>query len=95
MSDLAEHDWQTRVVDLARLRGWLVYHPHDSRLSEPGWPDLAMVRGGRLILAELKSPHGRLTPKQATWLEALRFVRGIEVHHWQPDDWPTVTEVLK
>jgi hypothetical protein len=54
-----------------------------------------MVRGGRLVIAELKSPAGRLTSSQTQWLEALRFVRGVEVHVWRPDDWDLVQVVLR
>jgi hypothetical protein len=92
---LAERDWQQRVVDLARLRRWRTYHVFDSRRSEPGWPDLVMLREARCVVAELKSEHGRLTTAQEVWLTAFRQVPAVEVFVWRPADWQTVIGVLK
>ncbi len=41
----AEGDFQAGVVRLAELRGWLVYHTHDSRRSQPEFPDLTLAEG--------------------------------------------------
>jgi hypothetical protein len=85
---------QTAIVDLAEIRGWLVYHTHDSRRSAPGFPDLVLVRGERLIFAELKSETGRVSPDQRLWLQALERTDA-EVYLWKPEDWPArVLEVL-
>lgn len=50
----SENDFQVNLIKAAKARGWLVYHTHISKRSTEGWPDLAMVRDGRLVLAELK-----------------------------------------
>jgi hypothetical protein len=92
---LTEKQFMAQVIRLARLRGWLLYHPFDSRRSAAGYPDLTLVRGQRLIFAELKSEDGRLTPAQAAWLAALRAVPGVEVHIWHPAVWGTVEAVLR
>lgn len=92
---LSEKDWQARVVDLAQLRGWRHFHAYSNRRSPAGWPDLAMVRAGRLILAELKTERGRIRPEQHQWLDALREVPGVEVHLWRPSAWPQVQAVLR
>ena len=85
---MTEKQLQGAVVEYARLGGWLVCHTHDSRRSEPGYPDLCMVRDGRLVFAELKSAKGRTTTAQDDWLEALAEVGGCaEVYLWRPDDW--------
>lgn len=34
-----EKDFQQRVINLAESLGYLVYHTHDSRRSQPGFPD--------------------------------------------------------
>jgi hypothetical protein len=91
---LRERDWQTRVVDYARLRGWRSYHTHDSRRSVPGFPDLVLVRRGRCLFAELKSDTGRVSQAQHEWLADLADVPGLEVHLWRPGDWLIVMEVL-
>lgn len=89
-----EKDFQQNVIDLARLAGWLHYHTFDSRRSAPGFPDLVLARGRRVIFAELKSERGTLTPEQERWLEALRAAQGIETYVWRPGDWEEITEVL-
>lgn len=91
---LSERHWQQRVLDLASLRRWLSYHTHDSRRSEPGFPDLVLLRGSRCVVAELKSERGRLTTAQEVWLTAFRQVPAVEVFVWRPSDWPQVMGVL-
>lgn len=92
---LSERDWQDRVVDLAKLRGWRHFHAYSNRRSPAGWPDLALVRAGRLVLAELKTERGRIRPEQRQWLDALGQVPGVEVHLWRPSAWPQVQAVLR
>ena len=80
------------VRGYAKLTGWLTYHTHDSRRSEPGFPDLVMVRGGRLIFAELKREGGNPTPEQRIWLAELgdvgRYSLGnVRCYLWKPSDW--------
>lgn len=92
---VTEAEFQRRVMREAKRRGWLAYHTHDSRRSEPGFPDLVMLRAGRLLFAELKSAAGAPTDAQAEWLAALRAVEGAEVYLWRPADWPQIMEALK
>jgi hypothetical protein len=56
----------------------LAYHTLDSRGSQPGFPDVLALKGPRLVVAELKSEHGKLTPEQARWLAAFRAVERVE-----------------
>ncbi len=93
--DLPEASFMRTVVDLAAWRGWRSYHVHDSRRSAPGWPDLALVRGDRMIAAELKTRTGRVSTAQAEWLGALGQVPGIEAHVWRPADWLDVQAALR
>jgi len=83
-----------QVRTLAALYGWLPYHTHDSRKSEPGFPDLCLVRGDRLIFAELKTQRGRLTAAQTAWLDKLRATHA-EVYVWRPSDLPVVAAILR
>lgn len=67
----SEAAFQEQVLALARLYQWRCYHTHDSRRSQPGFPDLVMVRPPRLVFAELKTEKGRVGREQAAWLAAL------------------------
>jgi hypothetical protein len=58
---MSEAEFQAQVVSLAELRGWRIFHDHDSRRNTAGLPDLILVRRGRLIFAELKSERGRIS----------------------------------
>jgi hypothetical protein len=49
----------------------------------------------RLILAELKTDRGKVTPHQAEWLELLGACPGVETYLWRPADFDTIAEVLK
>lgn len=84
------------VIELARHTGWMVYHPHDSRHSEPGFPDLTLVHpaSGRVIFAELKAAGGRLRREQRAWLLALSTCPGVEAVLWRPADWDRVVAAL-
>lgn len=63
-ANMTERELQNNVVAMARVLGWMPYHPFDSRRSVPGYPDLTMIHpdSGRLIFAELKTSKGRLRP---------------------------------
>ena len=83
---LGERAFQEAVLQLARLHGWLAYHTHDSRRSQAGFPDLVLVRGQRVVFAELKSAKGRVRPAQRVWLDRLEAA-GAETYLWRPSDW--------
>lgn len=100
------------IVRFAGLHGWRWFHCPDAALAElakserwdampaPGYPDLTLARGGRLIFAELKSAKGKIRDDQAGWLaelEEVRHERGIEVYVWRPRDWSSgkIEEVLR
>jgi hypothetical protein len=85
---MLEKDLQESVREMAVTLGYLVYHTHDSRRSEPGYPDLTMVGHGRLLVRELKRQSGRLgvvTPEQKAWLAALTDA-GVDAGVWRPAD---------
>jgi hypothetical protein len=91
---LSEKVFMHRVLAHAEVRGWLVYHTHDSRRSEPGFPDLLLVRR-RLIAAEIKAQTGKLSRAQERWLQAFRECSGVEAFVWRPTDWPEIERVLR
>ena len=92
---ILEKDFQHTLIAYAQLAGWTIYHTYDSRRSEAGFPDLTMVRGVRLIFAELKSHKGKLRPEQETWLQQLSGVPSVEAYVWRPLDWPEIEKVLQ
>lgn len=94
-ADLPEASFMATVVELAQWRGWRSYHTFDSRRSAPGWPDVVLVRGDRMIAAELKTNRGRVSTAQAEWLAALSRIAGVECHIWRPDDWAAVQAALR
>lgn len=89
-----EDPFQARVIALAELCGFRVYHTHDSRGSQEGFPDLVMIRGPRQIVAELKREGEKPTPEQLAWLYAFGGC-GAEVFVWRPSDWDEVVRVLE
>lgn len=92
---MSESDLQDSIVELARINGWLVHHcrPGMNRRGQwatqiqgsPGWPDLLLVRGTRILAIELKSARGRVEPEQTEWLDALEEA-GVVTFVWRPQD---------
>ena len=90
----------TEVVQAATLLGWRVYHTHDSRRSDPGFPDLCMTNGRMVLFAELKTQRGRASREQQRWLSDLQRVASIDgsrvrAYLWRPADWDDLLAVLK
>jgi hypothetical protein len=83
---VSERQLQDAILELAHLLGWRSYHTFDSRHSAAGFPDLVLVRGGRLIFAELKKGNEQLSREQAEWKRALERA-GEVVYVWRPEDW--------
>lgn len=88
--EMSEKELSQQICDLAQSYGWLVARFPTWRPTgtTEGYPDLTMVRTGRLIFAELKrQAHDPQTPAQAkrenptfsqrTWLQALGQVEHI------------------
>jgi hypothetical protein len=93
---MKEADLQAAVLDTAKLLGWRVMHQRPARTKDgwrtaiegdAGFPDLVLLRPPRLVIAELKSAKGKVSPEQQLWLAAFREVGEIEVYEWRPDDW--------
>ena len=83
---MTERELLVNVRGVAALLGWRTYHTHDSRRSEAGFPDLVLVRAGRLLFRELKTETGRPTPEQLKWGEELWAARQ-DFAIWRPSDW--------
>jgi IS4 transposase len=94
---IPEGQFQADVVAYAILLGWkFIYHVPDSRrASSAGFPDLVMVRKGRLLFIECKKVGGVVSPAQRAWLDALGTVPGVEVMVATPEDWPALESLLR
>ncbi len=90
---VSEKAFMAEVVALARRHGWLVFHTTDSRKSQAGFPDLVLLRGNRLIVAELKTATGKLGADQKTWIEAFAAA-GAMACVWRPGDWSAIAALL-
>lgn len=104
---MSEREWQSRVLEAARLYGWRIAHfrpaPDPRRggawrtpmEGDPGFPDLVLAKRGLVIFAELKTETGRLTTGQAAWLAELPpAAMCARTHVWRPSDWPEVVRIL-
>ena len=99
---ISETDFQTQVVQLARICGWTTMHVRrtigrgrrwTTSTSVSGWPDLAIWRPGRFLAVEIKTDAGTVTPEQADVLESLRGA-GIDARVWRPRDWDEIQTTL-
>ena len=95
----SESQFQAAVIEYAELRGWMVYHvanvkSHLRAKTSVGYPDLTMIRYGRLLFAELKrTAKDKPTEAQEKWLRELDC--GCAVYVWRPSDWPEIERVLR
>lgn len=106
---MTEADLQRKIIDLAKLGGWLVHHVRPARTAHgwrtpieghAGFPDLVLAhhRHG-LILAELKADKGRLRGDQEDWIARLTAATigardRVRVVVWHPNDWPDIVATL-
>lgn len=89
---MTEHEFQSAIIELARLLGYRVAHFRPAKTAHgwrtavaadgKGYPDLTMAKPGRLIFAECKSAAGRLADEQRAWISVLAAA-GTEVYVWQ------------
>lgn len=89
----SEADFQRWTIDYAEWHGWAVFHTYDSRRSNPGWPDLVLVRD-RVLFRELKTNSGRLSVEQAACLNRLTAA-GADAKVWRPRDRRSVEQELQ
>ena len=95
---MTEAELQAWVLETAQLHGWLCHHAYVSYTAprgrkgqlrtNPGFPDLVLAKGDRLIFAELKTQKGRIRPEQKVWLEELNGVV------WRPSDMEQIEGIL-
>lgn len=98
-----EAPFQEQVIELARRTGWtLTAHVHPCKSTRgrwltpvaPGFPDVWLVRDGRMVVLECKSRTGKPRPGQGEWIATLDTVPGVAAAVVGPDDWPVVQALL-
>jgi hypothetical protein len=106
----SEKSFQRQVIDLARLRRWVVAHfrpalDRDGRWKTPvqadgaGFPDLVLVRPPWILFVELKRDGAKLTELQENWASLLKRCEGnnryVAHYVWRPEDWPMIESLLE
>ena len=89
-----EEDFQSSIIEEAKLQRWAIYHTYRSDNSDAGYPDLHLVRGQAQIFVELKMPGKDPTTDQRRWLVALEAT-GAQVYVWRPADMPKISTILE
>lgn len=82
---LTEKELGRGLENACPVFGWRYYHTWRSIHSVAGFPDYVLVRGDRLIFAELKSSGGKTSMAQRAWLLDL-VETGAEVYLWNDID---------
>jgi len=91
---LREQEFMEAIQKAAGYLGWKTYHTHDSRRSEPGFPDLVLVKINQPVkFREVKTEKGRLTKEQDAWITLLGLA-GADVGVWRPRDWDLIEREL-
>jgi hypothetical protein len=92
---MSEADLQDAVIEYLQLTGWTVHAERAARTADgwrtpiqgsPGFPDMVIVKGDRLMFVELKSAKGKLSPEQKVWRDVL-IAAGQEWDLWRPRHW--------
>ena len=99
---LSEREFQDQIVreatDPVVGNGWLVFPDNDSRRNNAGFPDLVLVKGGKIIFAALKreSKRAKLRDDQVVWIEELKRAssKNVMVAVWRPSDRDHIWAVL-
>jgi hypothetical protein len=105
LSKISETAFERKIMKAAKLRGWLVTHfrPAQSQSGnwltplsgDPGFVDLVMCKPPWLIMAELKSERGTVSPEQRTWGLALSKCPGVFYAVWKPRHWALIDSILE
>ena len=95
-----EASLQSKVVELARLYNWAVYHTWNSRNSAKGFPDLCLARPlvdgtAQLMFMELKTETGKVSAEQTFWIELLNAVPGVSAAVFRPSNWDRIEKLLR
>jgi len=101
---VTEAEFQSQIIEVARLYGWKVAHFRPAQIrpgrwatpiqGDAGFPDLVLAHQERgVIFAELKKEKGRLSIGQVAWVRTL-LAAGADAYVWFPSDLPNIINRL-
>lgn len=106
---MSEAALQSAIIELAHALGYICAHFRPALMKiggtltyrtpvaadGKGYPDLNLLKAGRVIYIEVKSEKGKQSPEQLRWEEMIR-ASGAEFYLFRPSDWLSdkVTQVL-
>jgi len=92
-NQISEKVFTAQIIRMAQMFGWMTAHFRPGKQGSRyvtavqgdgvGFPDLVLIKPGRVIFSELKSEKGRLTPGQSHWLDVAKAA-GVEAYVWRP-----------
>jgi hypothetical protein len=99
---VTEKALQQMIVSRASVLGWRHAHVEPGQVkggrwitgTAAGFPDLWLVRDGRLLVFEIKRERGTLRPGQQEWIDALDAVPGVTARIVRPSDIEAVIDLL-
>jgi uncharacterized membrane protein (DUF2068 family) len=102
---MTEQQFTNELLKWAKAYRWRAFHVRNSGFGgntqvqgDKGFPDLVLIRGARLLVAELKvakagTKAGDAKPEQLVWLEMFKQV-GAETYTWHPQQWSEILAIL-
>lgn len=94
--EITEAQFQQAVINIAQYSGWLVTHFRPALTKSGRWataiqghkgfPDLVLAKGWNVIIAELKTNKGKLSPEQVKWATEIGPIYRL----WRPQDWKEI-----
>ena len=92
---ISEEAFFEQIRELAQRTHWKLYHTYDSRRSYGGFFDVVAGKAGHpLVLAELKTEKGKLTPDQMEWQEIVRQSTGLQQYLWRPAQLQAIADIM-
>lgn len=84
-SATTEKEWQRAILDVCATLQRFAYHPHLSKRSARGWPDLSILgtRPGEALWIEVKDDSNELSTEQVKVID-LMLACGLTVHVCRP-----------
>jgi hypothetical protein len=103
MAPISEEEFLNQVIDLANLHGWRAAHFRPAKTNrgwrtamqgDKGFPDLVLLKDGKLVVPELKVGRNKTTADQDEWLRRFRECGAI-AEVWRPEDWERIKAILE